>query len=166
MSKIMPILNQLYAGKKITLQFTSVEDRESFRQALYKIKKTQDDALTAVLDEKKQILHCEQKESWVDPNGKIISDLPSSIINNAHNEDADTAEYAIENGFSYHFWTKFWMAEKKETKFEIVLIEEVEPVKESDDGRTSFKKEISESLGEVASRLSDQSSEKSSGSST
>lgn len=56
----MQILNQLYADKKITLAFESESARESFRQKIYKIKKKQDAAMSAVLDEEKLTL-CTKK---------------------------------------------------------------------------------------------------------
>jgi hypothetical protein len=48
----------LYAGKKITLGFNSVEERENFRTLIYKKKAKQDIAIEAVLDEPKQTLKC------------------------------------------------------------------------------------------------------------
>jgi len=59
MSRVMPVLNQLYAGKKITLEFDSAEARENFRTDLYKIKRTQDAAIEAIEDEfKPKVLKC------------------------------------------------------------------------------------------------------------
>lgn len=60
----MQILNQLYAGKRITLSFQNESARENFRQRIYKLKKGQDAAVTAVLDEEKLILKC--KKNFVD----------------------------------------------------------------------------------------------------
>lgn len=57
----MQILNQLYAGKRITLSFQNESARENFRQRIYKLKKGQDAAVSAVLDEEKLILKCKKQ---------------------------------------------------------------------------------------------------------
>lgn len=54
----MQLLNQLYAGKKIKLRFETKNASEIFRQRIYKLKKTQDAAMSAVLDEEKLVLKC------------------------------------------------------------------------------------------------------------
>jgi hypothetical protein len=70
----MQILNQLYAGKKITLAFESEKARENFRQRIYRIKKGQDKAVTDVLDEEKLILRSEKIEA-VSESGNFILKL-------------------------------------------------------------------------------------------
>lgn len=62
----MQILNQLYAGKRITLSFQNESARENFRQRIYKLKKGQDAAVSAVLDEEKLILKCKKIDGVID----------------------------------------------------------------------------------------------------
>jgi hypothetical protein len=64
----MQILGQLYAGKRIKLQFQDHTSREAFRQRIYKVKKKQDDVMAAVLDEEKLILKCKLVQSEDGPN--------------------------------------------------------------------------------------------------
>lgn len=52
----MQVLNQVLAGKKVTLEFDSTEQRENFRIRLYKMKKIQDDAAEAVLDDAEKLV--------------------------------------------------------------------------------------------------------------
>lgn len=53
---MMSVLNNLYAGKQIVIAFKTYEEQETFRVAIYKLKKTQDEAMVAVLDEEKVTL--------------------------------------------------------------------------------------------------------------
>lgn len=57
--ELKTILKELYAGKKLTISFANSKDREAFRQRLYKLKQTQDKALTDILDEERQELRCQ-----------------------------------------------------------------------------------------------------------
>lgn len=61
----MQILNQLYAEKKVTLNFETAKAREDFRQRIYKLKKGQDAAITAILDEEKLVLKTLKKDGEI-----------------------------------------------------------------------------------------------------
>jgi hypothetical protein len=101
----MQILNQLYAGKKITLSFHSHAERETFRQKLYKLKKRQDDAISAVLDEEKLVLKSKQRTVfdleiyevtfWVEekkaPSYTIVSVRDTATNDAGQSTDADPA---------------------------------------------------------------------------
>lgn len=105
----MAVLNELYAGKKITIRFDSPQQRETFRQALYKVKKTQDDALLALdLAEQKQELRFE-------------------VLNHPVSED------------DIDYLARLYLKDKKkEISFEIISVEE-NPMKEDDGGRGKEK---------------------------
>lgn len=63
----MTVMNQLYASKKLTLGFRTVEERENFRTQLYKVKQTQDTYLAALdCQEERLVLKC--RLSKVDPD--------------------------------------------------------------------------------------------------
>lgn len=124
----MNVLNQLYAGKKVKLKFDNDTDRENFRQSLYKLKKTQDDALQAVdLQEERSQLNCKFEE------------VPETL------EDALGA-YCGE----LEYYATFWLDKKKEISFEIISVEEINPVKDKDDGSNGSEKKVSGSVGEVS----------------
>lgn len=61
LSTLRNILNQVYAGKKLTLEFASVEDRETFRVKLYKLKGKEDE-LVRVMEEQIKTLRFEKFE--------------------------------------------------------------------------------------------------------
>lgn len=58
--ELKDILKELYAGKKITLSFKTIADRDSFRVRLYKAKSPQDKALEDICDEEKMVLRFEK----------------------------------------------------------------------------------------------------------
>jgi hypothetical protein len=45
------ILNLLYAGERMRIEFKDIPEREAFRKALYREKANQDKAVAAILDE-------------------------------------------------------------------------------------------------------------------
>jgi hypothetical protein len=65
------IVNQLFAGKKLTLSFDSPESREYFRQRLYKVKKIQDVIADELLGEKKLVLKTKAHFSFDSDNNCI-----------------------------------------------------------------------------------------------
>lgn len=120
---ILPILNKLYAGKKITLEFGSMNERESFRQRLYKIKKIQDEALVALLDERKLVLRSDMLPVTEERNGELETIAYRSV---------------------------YWMEAQKELNFSIISVEEIEP--EKDDNGGSRQASLSIGMGKVDSK--------------
>lgn len=45
------ILNLLYAGERVRIEFRDVAERETFRKSIYREKANQDKAVAAILDE-------------------------------------------------------------------------------------------------------------------
>lgn len=147
MSRIMPVLNQLYANKRVTLSFQTAEARENFRQSLYKIKKTQDDALLAVLDEEKMTLGCHQDEMYLINDVEAPKDTYALWM-----MDETKSEYK----FEMFYIATFWMYKRKKVEFEILSVEDIEPEKESNDGRNREERvaKVSKDLGAPDSNLS------------
>lgn len=120
---VLPIINKLYAGKKITLEFHTSNERESFRQRLYKVKKIQDEALVALLDERKLVLRSEMND-----------------VTETHDGQVEIIAYR----------SVFWMEEQKELNFSIISIEEIEP--EKDDNGGSRQASLSIGMGKADSK--------------
>lgn len=121
----MPVLNQLYARKKVVLEFESAEIRENFRQALYKIKKVQDQHLMDVLDERREVL------KFVFTNPMVALDSEGLV------QDVK-------------YIATLYLEEAKEINFTVVSIEDIS-AKESNGSNTTRKtsQEVPDSLGEV-----------------
>lgn len=127
-NQVMPVLNELYARRRVVLEFPSAEDRENFRQAIYKVKKIQDQALLDVLDERRDMLSFNMKDEFI----------PSDI-----SDDLSYTKYIA----------TLYLKEPKEFKFEIISIEEL-PAKDVSGNLESSQKKVPDSLGEGSSESS------------
>lgn len=100
-SPYMEVINQLYAGKKVTLSHASATERENVRVQLYRIKKSQDQALIDICDEVRKEMKCEKWE----------------ITRESETDGGtETVGYAA----------KYWLEDKKPSTFTILEIEDVE----------------------------------------
>jgi len=92
----MQILNQLYAMKKVRLQFESEIARENFRQNLYKMKKGQDAAVSAILDEEKLVLKAKKLPEYMIEFWLEEKKAPSYVvISITDGENSDTGNSGV-----------------------------------------------------------------------
>ena len=79
-SPLKQILKHIYEGKKIKMTFGNHKQRENFRVRLYKAKQEEDRVLTDILEEDRQILKCELRDSIVVDGKEINSSVCEAIF--------------------------------------------------------------------------------------
>ena len=95
------VLNRLYAGDKLKVQFKNASEREAFRKALYREKSVQDAAASAILDiEEKQTLFFEKGYAsdaspfaicWI---GTDVRTVNYEVINESNSENESNQDEA------------------------------------------------------------------------
>lgn len=78
-SQIDVILSLLYTGERVQISFPSSSLRETFRKRLYARKAQQDEAIVALLEEPKQVLRCQNTQSFSEEEGCNIFYMIASM---------------------------------------------------------------------------------------